>query len=84
LERLLFEGNPLSEVLAKGKPRADYSPVQQGPSGTAATANADLHGAVKFVSCCLSLVLPVALPGLQMRDGLAGIYGEEGRAAAVT
>ena len=73
LERLLFEGNPLSEILAKGNPRADHRPIQQGSSGTVATANADLRGAVKFVSCCLPHVLPVSLPGLQ-----------EGRAAAVT
>ena len=50
LERLLLERNPLSEILAERDPRADPRSIQEGSSGTAAAAAADLQGAVKFVS----------------------------------
>ena len=70
LERFLFERNRLSEILAKGNPRADPGPIQEGSSGTAATANANLQGAVKLVSGSLSLVRPIAPVWLNMRDGL--------------
>ena len=51
LERLLFERNPLSQVLAKGNPRADHRAIREGSSGTAAAANSDLQDAVKLVTC---------------------------------
>jgi hypothetical protein len=54
LERLLLERNPLSEILAKRNPRADPRSIQEGSSGTAAAADTDLQGAVKFVPCLLS------------------------------
>jgi hypothetical protein len=56
LERFLLERNPLSEVLAEGNPRTYPRSIQEGSSGTAATANADLQGAVKSVSCFLPLL----------------------------
>ena len=50
LERLLLGRNPLSEILAKRDPRADPGSIQEGSSGAAAAANADLQGTVKFES----------------------------------
>ena len=56
LERLLLERNPLSEILAERNSRADPRSIQKGSSGTAAAADADLQGAVKFVSVrCIDL-----------------------------
>ena len=51
LERLLLERNTLSEILAKGNPRAGPHSIQEEPSGSAAAATADLQGAVKSASC---------------------------------
>ena len=51
LERFLFERNRLSEILVQENPRAGPRPTQQGSSGTAATATADLQGAVKWLAC---------------------------------
>jgi hypothetical protein len=51
LECFLLEGNPRSEILAKGIPSSDSRSIQKRPSRAAATANADLQGAVKI---CLS------------------------------
>ena len=51
LERLLFERNPLSEILAKRDPRANPRSIPEGSSGTTTAANADLQGAVKIVLC---------------------------------
>src|SRR5262249_48723905 len=65
LERFLPERNRLSEILAKGNPRSDPRSIQEGSSGTAATANTDLQGAVKSESCSLPLVPPIALPRAQ-------------------
>jgi hypothetical protein len=48
LERLLLERNPLSEILAKRNSRADPRSIQEGSSGAATGANADLQAAVKF------------------------------------
>ena len=47
LERLLLEGNPLAEILAERNPRADPGAIQEGSSGAAAAAHADLQGTVK-------------------------------------
>jgi hypothetical protein len=51
MERFLFERNQRSEILAKGNPRSDPISIQEGSSGAGATANADLQGAVNFLSC---------------------------------
>ena len=56
LERLLLERNPLSEILAKRNSRADPRSIQEGSSGAATGANADLQAAVKFFSWSLSLI----------------------------
>ena len=47
LERLLLGGNPLAEILAERDPRADPGAIQEGSSGAAAAAHADLQGTVK-------------------------------------
>ena len=46
LERLLLERHPHPEILAEGNPRAGPHSIQEGPSGSAAAATADLQGAV--------------------------------------
>ena len=69
LKRVRFERNRRSEILVKGNPGSDPRSIQEGSSGTGA-ATADLQGAVNFVCCVFSLVLPIALPALNMRDGL--------------
>ena len=55
LERLLLERNRLSEILAKRNPRADPRSIQEGSSGTAAAADADLQGAVTRAPRCVNL-----------------------------
>jgi hypothetical protein len=46
LERLVLEADRRPEILAKGNPRANPRSIQEGSSGTAARANANLQGAV--------------------------------------
>ncbi len=64
LERLLLERNRHPEILAEGNPRADPRPIQEGSSGAAAAADADLQGPVRFVSttCAASTASSMTSP----------------------
>jgi hypothetical protein len=42
LERFLFEGYPLSEILVKGSSRTNPRSIQEGSSGITVTASTDL------------------------------------------
>ena len=63
LERLLLERNRHPEILAQGNPRADPRPIQEGSSGAAAAADADLQGPVRVVCCCLKAPCSVRCRG---------------------